>query len=235
MTVNLDPDEREKFAALAADWWDPAGRSRALHEINPTRLTYINDAVPLKGARVADIGCGGGILSEAMAQAGAEVTALDATPELIEVAAMHAHGQGLSIDYRCELSANLAQTMPGRFDLVTCMELLEHVPDVNALVADCARLLRPRGVCIVSTLNRTPIAYALGVVAAEYVLGLVPRGTHDYTQFIKPSELINCAARHALEVCDVTAMNYNPVLRRASLGGRPRINYLARFSRGPAE
>lgn len=233
MTVNLDENERRKFAALARDWWDPNGPSRTLHDINPSRLAYISASRSLTGAAIADIGCGGGILSAAMARAGASVIAIDATPELVSVAKQHAEDQQLAIDYRCQLSAQLATNEAAQYDLVTCMELLEHVPDVDALVSDCARLLKPGGQLIVSTLNRTPLAYAFGVIAAEYVLGLVPKGTHDYQNFLRPSELVSCAARHQLAVTDISGMSYNPLTRSATIGGAPTINYLARFCKEP--
>lgn len=229
--ANLNPEERSRFAALAASWWDPDGSSRTLHDINPCRLAYVGEGLDLNGLRVADIGCGGGILSVALARAGARVTAVDATPELIDVAIGHAAGLALSIDFRVQLSAELAAAAPAAYDIVTCMELIEHVPDATALLGDCAALLKPGGRLIVSTLNRTPAAWALGIVAAEYVLDLVPRGTHDYAQFLRPAELAAAARLHGLEVMDISAMRYNPLTRRARLGGAPQVNYLARLQR----
>lgn len=229
--ANLNPEERSRFAALAASWWDPDGSSRTLHDINPCRLAYVGEGLDLNGLRVADIGCGGGILSVALARAGARVTAVDATPELIDVAIGHAAGLALSIDFRVQLSAELAAAEPAAYDIVTCMELIEHVPDATALIGDCAALLKPGGRLIVSTLNRTPAAWALGIVAAEYVLDLVPRGTHDYAQFLRPAELAAAARLHGLEVMDISAMRYNPLTRRARLGGAPQVNYLARLQR----
>ncbi|MGE0483431.1 MAG: bifunctional 2-polyprenyl-6-hydroxyphenol methylase/3-demethylubiquinol 3-O-methyltransferase UbiG [Gammaproteobacteria bacterium] len=234
LQVNLDPSERDNFAALAACWWEPDGASRTLHDINPCRLRYVGDRVTLAGARVADIGCGGGLLSEALARAGAQVTAIDASPELITVAREHAAQGGLVIDYRVLLSADLAQEAAGRFDVVTCMELVEHVPDADALLADCAALLAPGGSLFVSTLNRTARAYALGVVAAEYVLGLVPRGTHDYNRFVRPSELAAAARRRGLAVLDVSGMLYNPFTRRARVVREPGVNYLVHLRRDAA-
>jgi 2-polyprenyl-6-hydroxyphenyl methylase/3-demethylubiquinone-9 3-methyltransferase len=228
---NLDSDERDKFSSLAARWWDVDGPCRTLHDINPCRLDYIADSAELDAARVADIGCGGGVLSAALATRGARVTAIDASSELVAVARAHARENGLDIDYRQQMSAALAEQATGQFDLVTCMELIEHVPDPDALLADCANLLKTGGQLIVSTLNRTAAAYVLGIVAAEYVFGLVPRGTHDYAHFLRPSELANCARTHGLKILDVRAMHYNPVTRKAQLGGNPKINYVARFER----
>ncbi len=231
-TPNLDGDERDRFATLAAQWWDADGPLRTLHDINPCRLEYIAAACPLDGRRVADIGCGGGLLSTALAARGAQVTAIDAAPELIEVARAHGKAHGLDIDYRAELCAALATREPRAFDLVVCMELVEHVPDVDALIGDCAQLLRDGGELVVSTLNRTPAAYVTAILGAEYVLGLLPRGTHDYERFLRPAELARCARRHGLELLDVSGMRYNPITRRARLGGAPRVNYLARLRRG---
>jgi 2-polyprenyl-6-hydroxyphenyl methylase / 3-demethylubiquinone-9 3-methyltransferase len=233
--INLDDQERDKFSVLAAAWWDPAGPCRTLHEINPCRLAYISECVDLAGARVVDIGCGGGILSAALAAAGARVTAIDASSELIDVARQHAAENNLTIDYRAEMSAQLATRCPAAFDAVVCMELIEHVPDPAALIADCSALLRPGGHLLVSTLNRTPTAYALGIVAAEYVLNLVPRGTHDYQSFLRPAELSGLARGENLRVEDISAMHYNPLTRTASIGGKPRINYVARFRRDDAQ
>ncbi len=229
--LNLDSNETEHFTSLAASWWDRDGPCRTLHDINPCRLEYVRGGGSLAGKQVADIGCGGGLLSEAMARDGARVTAIDASEVLIATAREHAAAAHLDIDYRAMLSRELAESAPARFDLVTCLELIEHVPDADALLADCAALLRPGGTLVLSTLNRNPQAWLLGIVAAEYVLGLVPRGTHDYQQFIRPSELAASARRHGLELRDVSGMHYNPVTRRARSGGPPRVNYLARFVR----
>ncbi|MCB1749606.1 MAG: bifunctional 2-polyprenyl-6-hydroxyphenol methylase/3-demethylubiquinol 3-O-methyltransferase UbiG [Gammaproteobacteria bacterium] len=234
ITANLEPTERDNFAALADRWWDAEGPCRTLHDINPCRLDYVQRRVDLVGARVADIGCGGGLLSEALARAGSRVTAIDASPELIAVASEHAAGGALDIDYRAMLSAQLALEAAGCFDVVTCMELIEHVPDADALLADCVALLAPGGSLFVSTLNRTPRAYALGIVAAEYLLGLVPRGTHDYARFIRPSELAAAARRRGIDVLDVSGMHYNPLTRRARAGGDPGVNYLVHLRREAA-
>lgn len=232
-SANLLPGEQRKFGALADGWWDRDGPSRTLHDINPCRLGYIQDHAVLGGARVLDVGCGGGILSEALAAAGARVVGLDATPEVIAVARRHAAEQALAIEYLVGLSGELGTAYSGAFDVVTCMELVEHVPDADALVADCARLVRPGGQVFFSTLNRTPRAWLLGVVAAEYALGLLPRGTHDYARFLKPSELAASARRHGLRVVDIRGMDYNPFTRRARLAASPALNYLACLTRDP--
>jgi 2-polyprenyl-6-hydroxyphenyl methylase / 3-demethylubiquinone-9 3-methyltransferase len=229
--LNLNPDERDKFAEMAAAWWDASGPCRTLHDINPCRLDYIAARVTLRGAEVADIGCGGGILSEALARAGAHVTAVDATAELIAVARAHAAGEQLDIDYELGTSDALIDTREADFDAVVCMELIEHVPDPDALIEDCARLVKPRGTLVLSTLNRTPQAYLLGIVAAEYALGVLPRGTHDYAQFVKPSELARSGRRHGLVLEDITGMAYNPLLHSARLCSSPSINYFATFRR----
>lgn len=232
-TDNLDPGERARFEALAGDWWDPDGASRTLHDINPCRLDYVARQADLNGARAADIGCGGGLLSEALARAGARVTGVDAGGSLIELARTHAAAAGLAVEYLTGTAEALAAERPGAFDLVTCMELIEHVPDPDTLLGACAALLVPGGTLVVSTLNRSPRAWALGIVAAEYVLGLVPRGTHDYSRFVRPSELAAGARRHGLELRDLTGMAYDPLTRRARLSASVAVNYFATFTRVP--
>ncbi len=228
---NVSSSEQQKFSALAEDWWDPDGSSRTLHEINPCRLEYVQRRLDLVGSKVADIGCGGGLFSEALAFAGATVTAIDATDSVIDVARTHAAQNELNIDYRVQLSRQLAASESGTFDAVVCMELIEHVPDPAALVADCSALLRDGGQLFISTLTRTSVSYALAILGAEYVLGLVPRGTHNYEQFLKPAELGRLARTAGLTTLDVTAMQYNPVARSARLGGSVKANYLATFVR----
>lgn len=230
-TENLDPQERARFEALADTWWDTQGPSRTLHDINPCRLDYIAGQVALDGARLADVGCGAGILSEALARAGARVTAVDASESLVALGRTHAAAQGLEIEYVAGTAEQLAAERAGAFDVVTCMELVEHVPDPDSLLGACAALLAPGGVLVVSTLNRTPTAWALGVVAAEYLLGLVPRGTHDYTRFVRPSELAASARRHGLTPRDVTGMAYDPFTRRARCTASVSVNYFATFGR----
>ncbi len=234
MTLNLDPDERDKFSALAAHWWDVEGPCRTLHDINPCRYDYVAAQARLQGARVADIGCGGGIFSEALARGGAHVTAIDAAEELIEVARRHALAQATLVHYEAITAEQLAARQGAHFDVVTCLELIEHVPAPASLIAACASLLKPGGVLVVSTLNRNATSYVLGVVLAEYVLKLVPRGTHDYMQFIRPAELAGMARAAGLVTHDVRGMRYDPWTRRARLCASPAVNYLATFTRDAA-
>ncbi|TKS54144.1 bifunctional 2-polyprenyl-6-hydroxyphenol methylase/3-demethylubiquinol 3-O-methyltransferase UbiG [Luteimonas yindakuii] len=224
---NYRQSELDKFAALASRWWDPDGPQKPLHALNPVRLDYVARRVPLAGARVLDVGCGGGLLSEALAGAGARVTAIDLAPELVRVAQLHAREAGLDIDYRQQAVEVLADAEPGSFDAVTCMEMLEHVPDPGAILAACARLLKPGGRLFVSTLNRTPAAFALAIVGAEYVARLLPRGTHRYEDFIRPSELAAWLRDCGLELEDVSGMMYEPWRNRARLVARTEVNYLA--------
>lgn len=228
MTVseNVDRSETAKFDRLASRWWDPDGESRPLHDLNPVRLAYVAGRVSLRGARVLDVGCGGGLLSEALAAAGAEVTAIDLAPGVLDVARLHLYESGLKVDYR-EISAEaLAEQQPASFDAITCMEMLEHVPDPASIVEACARLLKPGGSWFASTLNRTPRAFALGIVGAEYLLRLLPRGTHHYRQFIKPSELAAALRASGLELDDLRGLDYNPLTRRARLVDSVAVNYL---------
>jgi len=235
MTVseNVDRSETAKFDRLASRWWDPNGESRPLHDLNPVRLAYVAGRVSLRGARVLDVGCGGGLLSEALAAAGAEVTAIDLAPGVLDVARLHLYESGLKVDYR-EISAEaLAAQQPASFDAITCMEMLEHVPDPASTVEACARLLKPGGSWFASTLNRTPRAFALGIVGAEYLLRLLPRGTHHYRQFIKPSELAAALRASGLELDDLRGLDYNPLTRRARLVDSVAVNYLV-SARKPA-
>jgi 2-polyprenyl-6-hydroxyphenyl methylase/3-demethylubiquinone-9 3-methyltransferase len=225
--ANADPAELARFGELAASWWDPDGPSRALHDLNPARLGYVRARVRLRGARVLDVGCGGGLMSEAMAIAGAEVVGIDLSPAVLEVARLHALESGVAVDYREIAVEALADAEPASFDAVTCMELLEHVPDAAAVVAATARLLKPGGTLFLSTLNRTPKAFALAIVGAEYVARLLPRGTHRYDQFIRPSELAAWIRAAGLELVDVTGLAYDPILRRARLSSDTAVNYLA--------
>ena len=225
-TANVNPQEIARFDALASRWWDPDGESRPLHDLNPVRLAYVAERIELAGARVADVGCGGGLLSEAMARAGAVVTGVDLGTQVIEVAQLHLHESGLSVDYRVQSSADLAATESGTFDAVCCMELVEHVPDPAALVADLASMLKPGGWLFMSTLNRTPAAFAAAILGAEYVMRLLPRGTHHYAQFLKPSELSRLLRVRGLEVENVRGLGYNPLLRKAWLSRFTGINYV---------
>jgi 2-polyprenyl-6-hydroxyphenyl methylase/3-demethylubiquinone-9 3-methyltransferase len=225
--ANASQAELDKFGALANRWWDPQGPQRPLHELNPARLGYVRDRVILAGARVLDVGCGAGLLSEALAREGAAVTALDLAPELIDVAKLHLLESGLKVDYRLQSVEALAAEMPASFDAITCMEMLEHVPDPGAIVSACATLLKPGGRLFLSTLNRTPAAFAVAIVGAEYVARLLPKGTHDYKQFIKPSELAAWLRAAGLQAEDVSGLAYDPIRRKAWVGGPTAINYLA--------
>lgn len=231
-TGNFDPAELAKFADLAHRWWDPTGPQRALHDLNPARLAYVRARTPLRGARVLDVGCGGGLLSEALAAEGAEVVALDLAPELIDVARLHlleaqVARPDLRVDYRLAAVETLAEQAPERFDAITCMELLEHVPDPGAIVRACARLLKPGGRLFLATLNRTPAAFALAIVGAEYVAGWLPKGTHRYAQFIRPSEVAAWLRDAGMQLEDVSGLYYNPLARSARTGRRTDVNYLA--------
>jgi len=225
--ANASQAELDKFGALASRWWDPQGPQRPLHELNPARLGYVRDRLPLAGARVLDVGCGAGLLSEALAREGAQVTALDLAPELIDVAQLHLLESGLQVDYRLQSVEDLAAEAPASFDAITCMEMLEHVPDPAAVIRACAALLKPGGQLFVSTLNRTPAAFAVAIVGAEYVARLLPKGTHDYQQFIKPSELAAWLRAAGLQTADVSGLAYDPIRRKAWVGGPTAINYLA--------
>jgi 2-polyprenyl-6-hydroxyphenyl methylase/3-demethylubiquinone-9 3-methyltransferase len=234
---NVDPAELAKFAALAQSWWDPGGPSKALHELNPLRLGYVER---LAGAgrdrkRVLDVGCGGGILAEAMACAGARVLGIDLTRAVLDVAELHALEAKIEVSYRAVAAEELALEQPAAFDVVTCMEMLEHVPDPAATIAALAALVRPGGDVVVSTLNRTPRAFAVAIVGAEYIARLLPRGTHDYLKFIRPSELARWGRSAGLELCDLTGIAYNPLTRAFRLSPDTGVNYLAHFRRAAAD
>jgi 2-polyprenyl-6-hydroxyphenyl methylase/3-demethylubiquinone-9 3-methyltransferase len=223
---NVDPGEVAKFDALAQRWWDPTGEFGPLHDINPLRVNYIDERAPLKGARVADIGCGGGLLSEAMAQRGAEVVGVDQSQEALRVARDHADGSGMAIEYQHTTAEALAREQAGQFDTVACLEMLEHVPDPASVVAACRKLLKPGGRAFFATINRNPRAYLMAIVGAEYLLRLLPRGTHDYRGFIKPSELDEFARSAGLELEHLTGLHYNPLTRAYSLGHDVNVNYM---------
>jgi 2-polyprenyl-6-hydroxyphenyl methylase/3-demethylubiquinone-9 3-methyltransferase len=228
MSANVDTDEIQKFAKLAARWWDPSGEMAPLHVINPVRLRYIDQAVGgLAGKSVLDVGCGGGILTEALARAGARVLGIDMAEASIDVAREHAQEHHVSADYRVVAAETLAAERPASFDIVCCLEMLEHVPDPAQTVDACARLVRPEGTVVFSTINRNAKSYALMIVAAEYVLRLLPRGTHDYGKFIRPSELDRWARAAGLETVEVSGLQYDPLLKTARLSSRDLdINYL---------
>jgi 2-polyprenyl-6-hydroxyphenyl methylase/3-demethylubiquinone-9 3-methyltransferase len=229
--ANASPEEIAHFDALAARWWDPDGESRPLHDLNPVRMAYIAARVDLRGARVADVGCGGGLLSEALARAGARVTGIDLSQKVIDVARLHLHESNLAVDYRMQSSADLAVAEPAGFDAVCCMELIEHVPDPAALVDDLAAMLKPGGCLFMSTLNRTPAAFGAAILGAEYVLRMLPRGTHHYAQFLKPSELGRLLRQAGLELEDVSGLGYNPLQRKAWRSRFTAINYLLSASK----
>ncbi|MEN4951955.1 bifunctional 2-polyprenyl-6-hydroxyphenol methylase/3-demethylubiquinol 3-O-methyltransferase UbiG [Stenotrophomonas rhizophila] len=226
-STNFDQAELDKFAALANRWWDVDGPQKPLHALNPVRLQYVAQRVTLRGARVLDIGCGGGLLSEALAKEGADVTAIDLAPELVKVARLHGLESGVTVDYRVQAAEDLAAEQPGSFDVVTCMEMLEHVPDPGAIIAACHRLLKPGGQLFLSTVNRTPAAFAVAIVGAEYVARLLPKGTHHYQDFIKPAELGKWLREADFNLRDVSGMAYEPWRNRARLSTRTDINYLA--------
>ncbi|WP_414499266.1 MULTISPECIES: bifunctional 2-polyprenyl-6-hydroxyphenol methylase/3-demethylubiquinol 3-O-methyltransferase UbiG [unclassified Zymobacter] len=226
-TSNVDPHEIDKFAALADRWWRRDGEFRPLHDINPLRVRFITEGCgSLSGRRILDVGCGGGILSEAMAHQSAHVTGIDLGEATIGAAKAHAEGQPLALDYRVVSVEALAEEAPGQFDVVTCMEMLEHVPDPESIVAACARLVKPDGHLFFSTLNRHPKAWLFGIVAAERVLKLLPAGTHDYHRFIRPAELARWARQHHLEVQGFKGLSYQPFTRQYSLGDDLSINYM---------
>ena len=230
--MNADPAELEKFSALAHRWWDPHGEFRPLHEINPLRLQWIDAAARLAGKTVLDVGCGGGILAEAMARKGARVTGIDLSEKALRVAQLHLHESLLNVEYLAVSAEALAVERAGQFDVVTCMELLEHVPEPASMVAACARLVRPGGQVFFSTINRNPKAYLFAVVGAEYVLGLLPKGTHDYQRFINPSELARWSRDAGLRVDEMMGMTYNPITRIYALEPRDcDVNYLMRCAR----
>ena len=222
---NADPSELRKFGELAHRWWDPRGEFRPLHEINPLRLGWIRELAPLEGRDVLDVGCGGGILSEAMARSGARVAGIDLSDKPLKVAQLHLHESGLEVHYEKISAEDLSKTKPGTFDVVTCMELLEHVPDPASTVAACARLARTGGRVFFSTINRNPKSYVFAVIGAEYVLKLLPKGTHDYARFIKPSELARWCRDAGLRPLQFKGMTYHPIRNEYRLGENCDVNY----------
>lgn len=224
---NFRQEELDKFAALANRWWDPNGPQKPLHALNPVRLDYVKRRVSLAGLRVLDVGCGGGLLSEALAKEGAQVVAIDLAPELVKVARLHRLESGVEVDYRVQAVEALADEAPASFDAITCMEMLEHVPDPAAIIAACERLLKPGGRLFLSTLNRTPAAFALAIVGAEYIARMLPKGTHHYQDFIKPSELAGWVRTAGLQLEDVSGLAYEPWRNAARIASRTDVNYLA--------
>jgi 2-polyprenyl-6-hydroxyphenyl methylase/3-demethylubiquinone-9 3-methyltransferase len=225
--ANVDPEEIAKFERQASRWWDTEGEFKPLHAINPLRLGYIESHGPLNGLQIVDVGCGGGILSEGMAARGATVTGIDLAEAALSVARLHLHESGLQVDYRCIGAEQFALQRAGEFDVVTCMELLEHVPDPASTIRACAQLVKPGGRVFLSTLNRNPKAYLFAILGAEYLLRLLPRGTHDYARFIKPSELEAWVRAAGLRVTGLRGMQYHPLTGTYSLGGNLDVNYLA--------
>ena len=230
--LNADPLEVQKFSELAHRWWDPESEFRPLHEINPLRLDWIDSCTGLTGKRVLDVGCGGGILAESMAGRGAHVTGIDLSDKALGVARLHLFESGQKVDYRQVAAETLAEEMPAAFDAVTCMEMLEHVPDPASIAAACGKLVKPGGQVFFSTINRNPKSYLLAVIGAEYLLGLLPRGTHDYARFIRPAELARHCRAAGLTLEEVVGMTYNPFTRSYALGRDTDVNYLVRTRRG---
>jgi 2-polyprenyl-6-hydroxyphenyl methylase/3-demethylubiquinone-9 3-methyltransferase len=224
--INVDTAEKNKFGDLANDWWDLDGPLKTLHDINVLRLDYIGKHIQLSGKTVVDVGCGAGILTEAMARKNALVTGMDISPSAIAVAKQHASNQALSIEYHLSSPEEFAEKFTHQFDVVTCMEMLEHVPDPVSVVRACAIMLKPGGHVFFSTINRTARAYSFAVLGAEYILKLLPTGTHDYSRFIRPSELAAWCRQYGLAVQDISGMSYSPLTRKASLRQSPAVNYL---------
>jgi len=229
--MNADPLELQKFSDLAHRWWDPTSEFRPLHEINPLRLEWINALVPLAGKRVLDVGCGGGILAEAIAKKGANVKGIDLSEKALKVAELHSLESGVQVSYELIAAEALAAREAGQYDVVTCMEMLEHVPDPSAIVQACATLVKPGGRLFFSTLNRNPKSYLFAIIGAEYMLRLLPRGTHDYAKFIKPAELSQFARNANLEVQALKGMTYNPLTKIYSLNHDTDVNYLMACSK----
>lgn len=226
-TTNVNPAEVAKFERLASRWWDADGESRPLHDLNPVRFGYIAERVALKGSSALDVGCGGGLLSEALAKSGANVIGIDLAVAVLDVARLHLLESGLEVDYREISVESLAEAMAGQFDVISCLEMLEHVPDPSSVIRACAELLKPGGRLFLSTLNRTPQSFATAIVGAEHVLRLLPRGTHHYAQFIKPSEMAGALRNAGLALEDLRGIGYNPLTRKAWLSDSVAVNYLA--------
>ena len=225
-TNNVDAAELNKFSELAHQWWDKTSQFKPLHDINPLRLNYINDIVSLKGKTVLDVGCGGGILSESMAEKGAKVTGIDLGEKALKVATLHSLESGVAVDYRLIAVEELAQQQPASYDVITCLEMLEHVPDPASIVAACAKLVKPGGQVFFSTINRNPKSYLFAVIGAEYVLNLLPKGTHEYKRFITPSELAAMVREAGLAVSGFTGMTYNPFTKHYALNNDVSVNYI---------
>lgn len=228
---NIDPAEIKKFEDLASRWWDTQGEFKPLHEMNPLRLNFINSGSPLDEKKVIDIGCGGGILSESMAACGATITGIDMGKAPLSVARLHAIESDLDIDYQQITAEEMAQKNPDAFDVITCMEMLEHVPDPASVINACCKLVKPGGSVYFSTINRNPKSYAFAIVGAEYVMKMLPRGTHDYAKFIKPSELDEWARASGLKLVNLKGVSYNPFTRLFRLSDNVDVNYMMHYSR----
>ncbi len=229
--MNADPLELQKFSDLAHRWWDPTSEFRPLHEINPLRLEWINARAPLAGKKVLDVGCGGGILAESMARKGANVTGIDLSEKALKVADLHSLESGVAVRYELIAAEALAAREPGQYDVVTCMEMLEHVPDPASIVQACATLVKPGGKVFFSTISRNPKAYLFAVLGAEYLLNLLPKGTHDYAKFIKPAELASFVRQADMTVDGLKGMTYNPITKIYSLNQDTDVNYLMACTR----
>ena len=230
--MNVDQSEIAKFSALAHRWWDPNSEFKPLHAINPLRLAWIKTFVGLDGKKVVDIGCGGGILAESIAQSGADTTGIDLSEKALKVAELHALEVGANLTYRAISAEDLAQEQPGQYDVVTCMEMLEHVPDPAAVVRACAALCKPGGTLFFSTLNRSPKSYLFAIIGAEYILRLLPKGTHEYAKFIKPSELVTFTRSAGLELLGMKGLSYNPLTQVYSLNDDVDVNYMIAVRKG---
>ncbi|MGZ5050685.1 MAG: bifunctional 2-polyprenyl-6-hydroxyphenol methylase/3-demethylubiquinol 3-O-methyltransferase UbiG [Methylobacter sp.] len=230
-TDNVNPHEIHKFGSMAERWWDTQGEFKTLHDVNPLRIEFIRRYADIAGRRIVDVGCGGGILSEGLAKQGADVLGIDLSEELIDIADLHGLESGAGAQYQKISAEALAEQQPEGFDHVTCMEMLEHVPDPGSIIAACAKMVKPGGMVFFSTLNRQPKAYLLAIVAAEYVLQMLPKGTHEYKTFIKPSELSRSARAAGLELQDMVGIEYNPFSKRFSLGKDIDVNYIAAYKR----
>ncbi len=224
--ANIDLAEQQKFDNIAASWWDPDGESRPLHDLNPARLAYIAERAELKNARVVDVGCGGGILSESMAGLGATVTGIDVAEKALSVARLHLHESGLDIDYQQSTAESWAGENPGAADIVTCMEMLEHVPDPASVVASCANMLAAGGHLFLSTLNRNAVSFMVAILGGEHIAQVVPKGTHQYDRFIRPSELCGWLRTSGMKTAEITGIHYNPLERTARTGGHVQVNYI---------
>ena len=226
VTGNIDPAEQEKFDRIAASWWDPDGESRPLHDLNPARLAYITERVELKDVKVVDVGCGGGILSESMAGQGAIVTGIDIATKALAVAKLHLHESGRQVDYQNVTAESWAEQNAASAAVVTCMEMLEHVPDPASVVAACAKMLDSGGHLFLSTLNRNAMSFAVAILGGEHITRIIPKGTHQYERFIKPSELCQWLRASGMKVKEITGIHYNPLERTARTGGHVNVNYL---------